>query len=87
MTAAERRTLKNVECGNVLGCQRSILSATSKLPGTPPKNVALSQDRLWRSAQAGETIANFSATDVEGKALEFSLASDAGGLFEIVGTR
>ena len=78
-------TLKNVEAATfsdvTLDTVRNV-----ELPGTSPKNVALSKDSALESAQAGETIANFSATDVEGKALEFSLASDAGGLFEIVGT-
>lgn len=78
-------TLKNVEAATfsdvTLDTVRNV-----ELPGTPPKNIALSKDSALESAQVGETIANFSATDVEGKALAFSLVSDAGGLFEIVGT-
>ncbi|MEE1612457.1 cadherin domain-containing protein [Microvirga sp. CF3016] len=77
-------TLKNVEAATfsdiTLDTVRNL-----ELPGTPPKNVALSINSVLESEKAGHTIGLLSAIDAEGKVLTFTLANDAGGLFEIVG--
>ncbi|MET0530457.1 MAG: cadherin domain-containing protein [Microvirga sp.] len=58
-----------------------------QLPGTPPKDVKLSVASIFESAKVGDELGDFSALDPEGKSLTFSLVNDAGGLFEISGTK
>ncbi|QRM30305.1 cadherin domain-containing protein [Microvirga sp. VF16] len=75
-------TLRNVEAATFSDVTLDTVRDL-ELPGTPPKNIALSKASAFENAQIGDTIAALSATDVEGKELFFSLVNDAGGLFEI----
>ncbi|MGO4386909.1 cadherin domain-containing protein [Microvirga sp. 2YAF29] len=79
-------TLKNVEAATfsdvTLDTVRNV-----QLPGAPPKDVKLSVASVFENAKVGDVLGDFSAFDPEEKALTFSLVNDAGGLFEIAGTK
>ncbi|MFL5201058.1 MAG: cadherin domain-containing protein [Microvirga sp.] len=78
-------TLKNIEAATFSDVTLDTIRDV-ELPGTPPRNVSLSVNSVLENVKIGEDIGNLSATDLEGKALEFSLVDDAGGLFGIAGT-
>jgi hypothetical protein len=78
--------LKNVEAATFSDVTLDTIRNV-QLPGTPPKEVKLSVASVFENARVGEELGDFSALDPEGKSLEFSLFNDAGGLFEISGTR
>lgn len=78
-------TLRNVEAATFADVTLDTVRNV-EIPGAPPRNVTLSVDSILESVNVGDGVATLSATDPEGKALEFSLVNDAGGLFEIVGT-
>jgi Ca2+-binding RTX toxin-like protein len=78
-------TLKNVEAATFSDVTLDTVRDL-ELPGTPPKSIALSASSALENVQIGDTIADLSAIDVEGKGLDFSLVNDAGGRFAISGT-
>ena len=47
----------------------------------PPTAPELSANRVSEKATAGTVVGELSSTDPEGKALTYTLANDAGGLF------
>lgn len=78
--------LKNVEAATFTDATLDTVRNV-QLPGTPPKDVKLSVTSVFENARAGDELGDFSAIDPEGKSLTFSLVNDAGGLFEISGTK
>lgn len=78
-------TLKGVETATFSDATLDTASGVL-LPGTPPKDLSLSVNSVLEDASVEATVGMFSATDAEGNALDFSLVSDAGGLFEVSGT-
>jgi Ca2+-binding RTX toxin-like protein len=79
-------TLKNVEAATFLDATLDTIRNV-QLPGAPPKEVKLSVASVFENAKVGDVLGDLSATDPEDKALTFSLVNDAGGLFEISGTK
>jgi hypothetical protein len=80
-------TLKNVEFAT-FSDQRVELDTGSETPiGSPPTNLDLSPRSIAEDAALGKVIGTVSATDPEGKPLQYALTDDAGGMFELVGTQ
>jgi Ca2+-binding RTX toxin-like protein len=64
---------------------KSVSIGVTNVVDEAPTSLALSKTTVLESSKVGTTIGTLSAIDPEGKAMTYSLSSNPGGLFKVVG--
>ena len=79
------QTLRNVETVQFDNRKIDLVTGAETPVGSPPADLKLSNARVSEDASVGKLVGKFLAIDPEGKALDYALVNNAGGLFTLVG--